>query len=210
MNLSVCHLLDPSEKISIKQLSVLMDGCEKNKLAHVPWVQFPYRPKVHFAIAYNEASIFLKYYVTEKSIRAVNKINNSSVWEDSCVEFFIAFDETHYYNIEVNCIGTVLLGYGRNKIDRCLLPDDTVGKIKTLSVIDEEIPGAIEWELTIAIPNEVFIYDNITGIKGKKISANFYKCGDMLPEPHFLAWNNIQSPEPDFHLPAYFGQLLFE
>lgn len=210
MKLKVCHLNNHSGDISIKQMSLLMDDCEKNILGHAPWSEFPYHPKVHFAIAYNDDSIFLKYYVTEKNIRAVNKINNSAVWEDSCVEFFIAFDETYYYNFEFNCIGTILQGYGKDKNNRHLLPDETVSKIKTLSVMNEETPGAIGWELTIIIPNEVFIYDNIISMKGKKVNANFYKCGDMLPEPHFLAWNNIINPEPNFHLPAYFGGLQFK
>jgi hypothetical protein len=47
-------------------------------------------------------------------------------------------------------------------------------------------------------------------LKGKTCRANFYKCGDDLPEPHFLSWNNIIADKPDFHLPQYFGTLTFE
>jgi hypothetical protein len=46
-------------------------------------------------------------------------------------------------------------------------------------------------------------------MKGKKCRANFYKCGDDLPEPHFLAWNMINTEEPDFHRPEFFGTLEF-
>jgi len=31
-----------------------------------------------------------------------------------------------------------------------------------------------------------------------------------LDEPHYLAWSNIIAPEPNFHLPQYFGTLYFE
>jgi hypothetical protein len=51
---------------------------------------------------------------------------------------------------------------------------------------------------------------NITSLSDKKYRGNFYKCGDNLPRPHFLAWNNIQSEEPNFHLSAFFGDLLFD
>jgi Carbohydrate-binding family 9 len=47
-------------------------------------------------------------------------------------------------------------------------------------------------------------------MEGKKCKANFYKCGDKLAQPHFLAWNRIETPEPDFHQPAFFGDIEFE
>jgi hypothetical protein len=40
--------------------------------------------------------------------------------------------------------------------------------------------------------------------------ANFYKCGDETPEPHFLSWNPIDLPKPNFHVPQFFGQLELE
>ena len=38
----------------------------------------------------------------------------------------------------------------------------------------------------------------------------FYKCGDKLQTPHFLSWNPIDLPKPDFHCPAFFGLLQFD
>jgi hypothetical protein len=40
--------------------------------------------------------------------------------------------------------------------------------------------------------------------------ANFYKCGDKTSHPHWLTWNPVDKPRPDFHLPQYFGTLVFE
>jgi hypothetical protein len=42
------------------------------------------------------------------------------------------------------------------------------------------------------------------------MGANFYKCGDELPTPHFLSWNPIEWKEPSFHRPEQFGKLIFE
>jgi hypothetical protein len=39
------------------------------------------------------------------------------------------------------------------------------------------------------------------------IRANFYKCGDLTAHPHFLSWNPIDLPKPDFHRPEFFGTL---
>ncbi|WP_091380560.1 carbohydrate-binding family 9-like protein [Mucilaginibacter mallensis] len=30
-----------------------------------------------------------------------------------------------------------------------------------------------------------------------------------MPQPHFLAWNNIESEHPNFHLSDFFGKALF-
>ncbi|MBP5277596.1 MAG: hypothetical protein J6Z18_03800, partial [Prevotella sp.] len=47
-------------------------------------------------------------------------------------------------------------------------------------------------------------------ISGMSFRANFYKCGDLLPKPHFLSWNAVEIPQPDFHRPDQFGKVTFE
>ncbi len=49
----------------------------------------------------------------------------------------------------------------------------------------------------------------IDSLEGKRIPANFYKCGDKLRTPHFLSWNKIEIEKPDFHRPDFFGELHF-
>ena len=41
------------------------------------------------------------------------------------------------------------------------------------------------------------------------VRANFYKCADKSAHPHFLAWNRVDTPAPDFHRPDFFGELTF-
>jgi hypothetical protein len=53
------------------------------------------------------------------------------VHEDSCVEFFISFEEdSSYYNLEINCIGTCLFGYGKGKDEREMVDPVVIRKIK--------------------------------------------------------------------------------
>jgi hypothetical protein len=190
-------------------VSAHLDKLEPNAIEHVPWPAFPYQPKVHFAIAHNSSSILLKYYVEEISIRAATGVVNGPVWEDACVEFFIAFDEKGYYNLEFNCIGTPLVGFGIDKTDRQLLRTDEVERIQSNAVIKRQ-NGNLQWQITLIIPASVFIHHAFSSLSGRTCRANFYKCGDALPQPHFLAWSNIEWPEPNFHLPAFFGELQFQ
>lgn len=196
---------------SAKEASLWLDQSAKHKLKFVPWKDYPYKPKVSFAISYNATHILLKYFVEENEIRARNTSINGPVWQDSCVEFFISFDEgLHYYNIELNCLGVALVGYGKSKADRLLLDPALIGGIKSLSEIKSKSGKTISWELTSFLPLKLFKFTPIKALKHTSCRANFYKCGDLLPDPHFLSWSDIKAPAPDFHLAEYFGRLSFE
>jgi Carbohydrate-binding family 9 len=197
----------------IVELSGKADGVIKNQISNTPWAKYTYRPYVSFAIAHAKNCILLKYYVTEKNSRAVYCNSNDPVFKDSCVEFFISFgDDKRYYNFEFNCFGTCLLGFGANRVERRLLPAEIIKKIHSQTVISPDNGSSeqkIHWQLTLAIPFEVFSFHSIISLKEQDCKVNFYKCGDDLPEPHFLVWNNIIAPYPDFHLSQYFGGMKF-
>jgi hypothetical protein len=183
---------------------------EAHYLTHAPWPSYPYKPDVRFSILHNDTCMFLQFRVHEKSIRAtVNKINGP-VWEDSCVEFFIAFDSQSYYNVEFNCIGTALVGFRRANENSSRLNEELIRRIRTKTILSQEEKHGFSWELTAAIPVYLFEHHPATRLHNMEFHGNFYKCGDALPEPHFLAWSNIEAPAPNFHLPNFFGKLIFE
>lgn len=193
---------------AIKDLSLSMNKLERHTLCFTPWPAYSYKPDVEFSIAYAHDCILLKYFVTEISIRAVEEKINGPVWNDSCVEFFIAFDDKGYYNFEFNCVGTALVGFGTDRSNRELLAEELIREIRYISQINAQING-VHWELTIILPFTVFEHHHLTSLQGKTCKANFYKCGDLLPEPHYLSWSNIQTSLPDFHQPRFFGEVFF-
>lgn len=202
---------DNLKETDVDKISDLLNTFDRHKLEYVPWPEFSGKAKVYFAIAHNSSNVFLKYYVEEKYLRAENNIVNSPVHEDSCVEFFISFDEgVNYYNIEFNCAGTGLIEYGSSKENRHLLDTALVNNLKKKSVIFSENGKGANWQLTLVIPLSTFIHTPIKKLTDISCRANFYKCGDMLPEPHFISWENIIAESPNFHLPQFFGRLVFE
>lgn len=181
----------------------------------VNWDSYPYRPDVKFRIAHTENAILLNYRVKEASVRAQYGGDNEAVWTDSCVEFFVVpGQDSIYYNLECNCIGTVLLGAGSGRTDRqhgtpCVM--ESIQRWSSLgSETFEERFGETEWEVALIIPYSAFFKHQITSLDGKAIRANFYKCGDELQTPHFLSWNAIGVETPNFHLPEFFGMLKFK
>lgn len=185
------------------------------KIDEANWPAFSYRPQVTFRIAHTEEAILLNFRVKEASVRAKYGEDNGSVWTDACVEFFvIPGDDGVYYNLECNCIGTILLGVGPERSNRERAPQTVMDQVQRWSSLGrqpfEERIGECRWEMALVIPYSVFYKHQITSLDGKTIKANFYKCGDGLKTPHYLSWNVIKAPKPNFHLPEFFGLLRFE
>lgn len=184
-------------------------------IACVNWTDYPYKPKVNFRIAHTEEAILLHFKVREASVRARYKEDNDAVWTDSCVEFFsIPAGDGIYYNLECNCIGTVLVGVGSVREGREHAPQEVTALVQRWASLGadtfEERIADTDWEVALIIPYAVFFKHQITSLDNKDIKANFYKCGDELETPHFLSWNPIEIEKPDFHRPDYFGVLTFE
>lgn len=193
------------------KLQELADELSGNKLDYTSWDDFPYKPNVVFKIAYSKDALFLSFDVEEKALRINNFASNDPVYEDSCVEFFISFTDQYYYNLEFNAIGVGLVGYGTNdKNNRKRLSSERINEIKTFSTITKSGRDEnVKWNLQLYISLGLFEEENILDLADKSFRANFYKCGDLLPEPHFLSWAPIQADEPNFHLPEYFGLVKF-
>lgn len=204
-----------SKSLVLSHLNERIDQIQdKNYINELSWKEFPYLPKVFFKIAYDDGHIFLKYFVEEEAFLTTKLSTNEFVHEDSCVEFFVSFDNgKSYYNLEFNFHGSCMMAYGLSRHDRELMNYNTIRKIRTKSSLKHQFSIKEDldfiWELLIIIPLDVFIYHQPDYLKGKTLRANFYKCGDKLESKHYVAWNRIETDKPDFHQPKYFGELEF-
>lgn len=203
---------DLNQDSTTEEITAALSGVSPELISEVSWPDFPYKPSVNFRMAYTADSILLKYEVIESHVRATYREINDPVYKDSCVEFFVSFDGIHYYNLEFNSLGTALVGYGSViRAERFRLSNEVIEAIRAYPHQAIKLPdtGESHWELLLNIPFSVFQYDILDQLRDTIGRANFYKCGDELPEPHYIAWNRIEYPVPNFHQPASFGQLLF-
>jgi hypothetical protein len=210
--LHIPYLPAIDEQSTLSVISVRLDTLPQQVIAQVPWADYPYQPTASFSIGHTNDHIAIKYAVQEKVVKGACYTSNSPVYTDSCVEFFIAPENSRgYYNLEFNCIGTCLAGYGEGRTDRTPVPAPIIKTIRYQAVLQNDTQAAtVHWGLTLLIPVQVFCFHHISSLQGMHCSGNFYKCGDDLPEPHFLSWMPIQTPQPDFHRPGFFGSLYFE
>jgi hypothetical protein len=203
----------PNKDAAIQEINDLMNNLPRHAIKIASWPQDNAQPEVYFSIAHSDADMYIKYFVREQSLRAFNRHANEPVYQDSCVECFIAWDDKGYYNFEFNCLGTCLAAFGPSRENRTPLDASVIANIQRISAINTLFNGnpdeLISWYLTIKIPLGVFIEHNLQSLSGKEARANFYKCGDGLPQPHYLSWQKINTPSPDFHRPEFFAEISF-
>lgn len=203
------------EKMSYDELDMAMEtGAAKSFIGEVCWPdQYPYHPDAAIAVARSRTHLAVLYHVRCLDLRAVALEDNGPVWEDSCCEFFASDpSDGTYYNFEMNCIGT-LLGAKRKNREECrhFTPEalSRVTRHSTLARKQRDLSGKIfGWSVAMVLPMDMIGIDP-AGLPAS-IRANFYKCADKSAHPHFLAWNRVESPKPDFHRPDWFGQLIFK
>lgn len=206
-----------AKAVEAAAVPALMDaaGIEFNPIACVNWKEYPYQPDVKFRAAHTGDAILLHYQVTEASVRAVATADDGRVWEDACVEFFLSPESNDfYYNFECNCAAKLLLHGGPAGGERPGAAEDVLKSVKRWASLGtepfEERVGECSWEVALVIPTSAIFRHEIADLHGKTMRANFYKCGDLLQTPHFLSWSPIDLPQPKFHCPEFFGEIVFE
>lgn len=202
--------------LSLPEGTELLDSVNAQPLSCLNWQQqFPYCPDVHFRMAHNGEELFIRFTVKEKAVRALATQDNGEVYKDSCVEFFIAVDDSgYYYNLEFSCIGTLLLGYRPGRTGAVHADAEHLAMVKRYSTLgnqpfaEKETTG--EWALTVVIPASSLFAHHLEKWSGLHARMNLYKCGDYLSTPHYLSWAPISTPQPDFHRPEYFQPVAFQ
>ncbi|MBR5886169.1 MAG: hypothetical protein IKY93_05885 [Alistipes sp.] len=172
--------------------------------------EYPYAPTVTARVAVSDSHIALMFNVLEEHTKAVEMESNGRVWEDSCVEFFVANPVGEgYYNFELNAIGTLLAAFRTSRENATHFSVEQIAKIRRFGQFEHspiDVVGQSSWWVAELIPFEAIGLS----CRPRTLRANFYKCGDNLRRPHFMSWSPIALDKPNFHCPDYFGELIFD
>jgi len=181
-----------------------------------------HRPRTRVKLVADDQALYGLFRVEDRFVRCVHKAFQSSVYKDSCVEFFVQpKPDRGYFNFEFNCGGALLASYitdSRRTADgfaafQPLAPEEG-RRIRVHSslphVVEPEITDPLTWELAFAVPLEIMArYTGPVSVAAGEIwHGNFYKCGDETSRPHWASWHPVDTL--NFHLPRCFGQLRFE
>lgn len=188
----------------------------KLNIDKVNWpAEFSECPETSVEVTNDHETLYLKWHVKGEQLRAVTTEDQGPVWEDSCVEFFCQVPgDKHYMNFETNCIGAMVGSrrLGRAEEVQPFSPDE-MGTIERKCTYPreafEEKDGLFEWSVEIRIPLNL-IFRDIKPVFPQKLRVNFYKCADLTKKPHYVSWQPIQLPTPNFHCPEFFGEITLD
>ena len=148
----------------------------------------------------------MRLQATEEHILRRFTGDMDEVCKDSCLEFFFCPKaDDRYFNFEANPNGSMYVGYGLPGADRCRLYKSNWKELLQV----EPFETADGWGIQLRIPVSfirIFVSD-FALYSGLSLKANFFKCGDETVEPHYMAWNPVDLPAPNFHRPDFFGTI---
>lgn len=211
----IAACIDHIPAVRPEQIERAFEYVELRPIACNNWPEeYPYAPEVGFRMFHNGEKLFLRFEVRERYTMGLVEEDNGEVWTDSCVEFFLALDDTGYYNFETSCNGRMLLAFRKQKPDPVYAPQEVLDSVERISTLGRECfaerEGDNRWSVTLAIPAGALFLHNLHSWCGVEARMNLYKCGDNLTKPHFLSWKPIDAPEPNFHLPVFFKTVKFK
>ena len=177
-------------------------------------------PRTQAKVLYDAENIYVFFRVEDRYVRAVAENFYDRVCEDSCVEFFFTPGDDiskGYFNLEANCGGVIFFCHQTAREEnsqRVASQDCQTIKLWTSmpKIVEPEIKEPTLWMVQYVVPYEILKKYGDVNIpaEGVKWRANFYKCANATSHPHWLTWAKVDKPEPNFHLPEYFGTLVFE
>lgn len=160
-------------------------------------------------LCWDEDALYVRLQTREENILRRFTGDMDMVCLDSCLEFFFCpATSSRYFNFECNPNGCLYLGFGKSRAERCRLYRKDFREIFEIHPFD--IPGG--WGVTLKIPVS-FIQIYVPEFQlhsGLTLRGNFFKCGDETVSPHYMSWNKVEAPNPDFHLPEFFGNLILK
>ncbi len=185
-----------------------------------------FRPNAEVKALHDDANLYVMFRVQDQFIRATYTTYQDPVYRDSCVEFFVMPRSPErgaagYFNVEMNCLGTMLLYYiedakrtaqGFEKFTK--VPQERLRGMTVFHSISaplqEELTSPLEWVVEYNLPLSLFeaYLGELHPAAGLRWRGNFFKCGDDTSQPHWASWSPI-GEALNFHQPDKFGVLEF-
>lgn len=170
----------------------------------INWLEFSWKPTTSARIMHNGEALFVRMETDENPLLARRRIQNDEISDDSCMEFFLMpnAEDPRYLNFELNPFGAMYLGLRTDRYNN-VYPEENAEFFNVKSYVDGE-----KWVLTFTIPFE-FIR-RMVGKIDDEFKGNIYKCGVDTVKEHYVTYYPIDTEEPDYHRPEFFGPFKLE
>ena len=185
---------------------------EEASLEDYPWDDTGYRPPCHARVGWNSRGLHVLMYAKEQEIRTEVHHFGGRVCDDSCMEFFVQCSpETspNYFNLEVTDYPAMFLSFGSDRHHRADFAVPPPG------IAPQASKHCGKWwavSYTVSMELITQLYGSPL-TSGRRLKGNFYICGELTAQSHFGMWQGFDPaviPQPDFHQPTLFGDMILE
>jgi len=185
--------------------------CTAVEISNNTW-NYPYAPRMTAQMTYlPEKGIVVRLTCFEKEPFTRYTEPYDPVYTDSCMECFFNLcpeKSKDYINVETNSTGAYIFSFGpgRGDVRTHIQPKLGIAPEVKITRTSES------WTADIIIGNDALhaVYGDFEIKCGHRFIGNFYKCGQDGDNPHFVTWNKVDTPKPDFHRPEFFGDIIVE
>ena len=192
-------------KVKIKD-EINFSDVEKAQINCYKWTE-GYYPKAYAQLIFvKDKGFALRMTAFESNPKAIYKNYNDPVYKDSCLEFFVRFNENkpEYMNFEMNSNGAFLSGIRRTRHDKT--PIDKLAPLPKVVASKKADSWSVDAFFDLDFIEKLFSKRDFR--EGDTFKGNFYKCGDETEIPHYGMWSPVENESPDFHRPEFFGTFI--
>ena len=182
-----------------------------------------HHPETQVRALHSAEGLHVIFRVKDQYVRSVTTTYGGPVWSDACAELFVSpRADKGYFNLEMNCGGTFLLGYVEVPVRTATgfekstdIPADVASRVEVYhsmpAKVDPEIAAPTDWRVEYFLPFSIFekYIGPLGNVAGQTWRGNFYKCAENNSHPHWGAWSPV-GDKLDFHQPDKFGEFVLE
>ncbi|HOX40382.1 MAG TPA: carbohydrate-binding family 9-like protein [Candidatus Brocadiia bacterium] len=154
------------------------------EIANFPWHESGEKQKTFVRLLWDAEAVYARFECADRHISASRTAPNSDVCNDSCVEFFATpfpDDGPDYFNLEINCCGTVLLGWGPDRWKSKKAPVELIRRIEVAHSVPgptrEESPNDDGWVVECRLPLAV-----VSALAGREATIPGRVCEAERPK----------------------------
>lgn len=182
-----------------------------------PWYEKGKKEQTIAKMLWDDENLYVAYICEDSRIWAEHNARDSAVYEDDCVEVFVAPDPDRpasYFNIEMNVLG-IFLDQFHPDGPKAPVPGEWNGvgiEISTsiVGTLNDDRDEDQYWILEAAIP-----FINFSGVAkqappapGDLWNLNLNRLGGNT-NSQFSQWSASRTDHPQFHAPGDFGQVMY-
>jgi len=163
-------------------------------------------------VLYDDEFLYFAFRCADDNIWSTKTKRDDHLWEEEVVEVFLQpnKNEKSYIELEVNPLGALLDSYMLDSVRNLPFDSWNITDIKWAVSVEGTIdgePGDSEWCCEIAFPllNAVTAV-NIPPQNGDAWYMNLYRA-ELKPAYTLISWS--PTFKDDFHMPGFFGKLIF-